>query len=236
MEEQDPRTKLIQSLTEFTKGPEPRSVHEAQGHFREQIKWTRDRLRRSDMTDQLLQLANAGAREDDPKSVIKAWRTARFILALIARENNDPRVPTTMREVVLKAEAVWLKKPISLHLRRFVGADFVEESVPLWNSASICAADALGLLLTDYRGLFSKVHACPLVLKDEEAWWLWSHERIESQHALHFFVDTRFKKGQRMVYCEPAHQARHYRRLKRQAEKAAILAATQRPQPTRKHK
>jgi hypothetical protein len=193
-------------------------------------------LRRSDVPDQLLRLASSGAREDDLKSVIKAWRTARFILALMARENDDPRAPMTMREVVLKAEAEWLKKPISLNVRRFVGTDFVEESVPIWNSTSICAADAVGLLLTDYRGLCGKVHACPLVLKNDEQWWLWRHEHIESEHALHFFVDTRFKKGQRMLYCEPAHQARHYRRLKRQDEKAANLAATRTARTVAKHK
>jgi hypothetical protein len=37
--------------------------------------------------------------------------------------------------------------------------------------------------------------ACPLVLKDDEKWWLWQPERIESQHALHFFVGYAVEHG-----------------------------------------
>jgi len=237
MEEHDPRMGLIRSLTEFTKAPQPRSVHDAEWHFREQLRWTKDRLRRPHMPAQLLRIAQASAVPDDLEGVISSWRTARFILAMLARENDDPRAPPgLMRELILKAESGfdaksglkvksgWLDTPISVNVRRPAGAKLVEESVPLWDSVSTCTADALGLLLSDYRGLCGKVHACPLVLKDDEQWWLWPDQRVQTENALHFFVDTRFKKGQRMIYCEPAHQARRYRRLKRQAEKAAATA------------
>jgi hypothetical protein len=223
--------RLVGALLECVNAPVPTSLDEASRPFQWALEMTRERKK-------LLHhriVLHADAPQQQARNfalVLEARRIARGILWWLANQNDlslaEPVLPRAGRPRVgwfrLDArDAAVLEAPLVFQHFRVMNDDVVSETLALWDRPSTCIAHALDLLLTDYRGLRSRVRACPYLDVAPESkrgnLATWSAEQIERDHALHFFVDGRFQKGQVQYYCSTKHRQTAYMRRYRSATK-----------------
>jgi hypothetical protein len=226
----DENVRLIRSLLECVNSPLPMTREDAMRPFQWALETSRERKK------SLRHRVNFHA--DDPQeqgrilALAKHARSiARGILWWLATSNDY-----TLPEPVLPPRAgrpkVWFKfdatdvelleTPMVFHHFKVSGDTISAETLAIWDRPSTCIAHALDLLLTDYRGLRGRVRACPYIDaspgSERGDLSLWNAEQIGRDHALHFFVDDRFQKGQVQYYCSAKHRQTAYMRRYRSAE------------------
>ena len=75
----------------------------------------------------------------------------------------------------------------------------------------------IDLLLTDYRGLRSRVRACPFVPRGAPP-SEWKVERIMRDHNLHFLLTIALRRSPPQLYCTPNHRQTAYMRKYRREQ------------------
>ena len=225
----DENLQLINSLLACVNLPMATSLQQASAPFQ----WALDlaKERRRSLRHRVTFNAESPAQETrNLLLATNARRIARHLLWWLATTNDaalpDPVLflkagrPRVHRALTLEqwAEAsALLEAPLAFRYFKVFGDTVTSELISLWDRPSTCIAHALDLLLTDYRGLRSRVRACPYLDvrsagSDRADLAKWTAEQIGRDHALHFFVDARFVRGQPRYYCTPQHQRTAYMR------------------------
>jgi hypothetical protein len=218
--DEPPFVRLIQSAVDFANEPMPRIVRDVEKHFTWALDWSRDRVR--DLGSRAAVRELLKPERDKPVSIAGvqgSWKELRLVLHMLADLAQNRQRLREIRAYVQPKLLPKIQKLVTV-----VGysldddGDLVEVPVPIWNRIGTCALHATALLLNDYRGLGRKVRKCPYLrtpgreLDDPEH--LIREPVMDNE--LHFFVDARFKRGQRQLYCSPEHQKAHaMRRLRK---------------------
>jgi hypothetical protein len=97
-------------------------------------------------------------------------------------------------------------------------------SLPLWIDFYNCYLDGMALILSDYRGVYSRIFVCPhgapLAFQQHDSKTRRGQDEpylnMARSASMHFFADLRFVKGTPMKYCSARHQRADYMRKYRQ--------------------
>jgi hypothetical protein len=235
---EDENLRLIQSLVEAVNAPEPLAASAAARPFAWALSISRARM--AELRHRIDLHADSPTEQSRNVELAQgARRLARGILWKLAVEND-----ATLAEPVLFAPGAgprvfWaglqmnaglLEAPIEFGYWRVRGDSLERHQVAVWDRPSTCVAHALDLLWTDYRGLRSRVRACPYQPRGRFSDVQWNAEKLMSDPNLHFFVDDRFEKGQPQLYCTTQHRQTAYMRehRRRLADHAKALIKTTR--------
>jgi hypothetical protein len=220
----DEFTRLINSLMACVNAPFPRTLADATAPFQ----WALDssQLRKAELPRIKFHADDPAEHAQNLKLAQSARTTARGILWWLAMGNDAsldepvlfaPGRAPKVRWFGLRPDAPLLEAPMTFRHFKVEGEQVIKKEIALWDRPSTCIAHALDLLLTDYRGLRSRVRACPFLSRGVLSEW--KAEQIGRDHVLHFFVDDRFEKGQAQLYCTVQHRQTAYMRKYRASTK-----------------